>query len=91
MTDRLAYRVPEAAQHIGLSERAAWRLIQSGQLTAVRAGRATLVPASALERWLDEQIAQQHPVLANVKAATLTVTAREDQEHDCGTRRTRAQ
>ena len=90
MTARLAYRVPAAAELLGLSERATWRLIQSGQLRVVRAGRATLVPASALELWLEQKIAEQQPNPANVKAATLTVTTFEDQEHDCGTRRTRA-
>src|SRR5206468_1343601 len=53
---RLAYRVREAAQQIGLSERATWRLVATGQLQVVRAGRATIIPAAVLEGWLSRQL-----------------------------------
>jgi excisionase family DNA binding protein len=52
MTARLAYRVREAGEQLGLSERQTWRLIRAGDLRVVRAGRATLVPHASLERFL---------------------------------------
>jgi len=55
----LAYRVAVAAGLIGLSERATWRLIACGDLTAVRVGRATLIPRISLEQWLERKLAEQ--------------------------------
>ena len=56
---RLAYRVREAGEQLGISERAAWRLVASGELAVIRAGRATLVPASALEAWITRKLSEE--------------------------------
>ena len=52
---RLAYRVAEAAEAIGLGERSLWRAISTGSLPVVRHGRATLILAETLEAWLRDQ------------------------------------
>jgi excisionase family DNA binding protein len=52
---RLAYRVAEAAQATGLGERTIWRAIATGELPAVKHGRATLILAATLETWLRGQ------------------------------------
>lgn len=45
---RLAYRVAEAAQALGISRSQAYALIGSGQLPHVRIGNAIRVPVAAL-------------------------------------------
>jgi excisionase family DNA binding protein len=52
---KLAYRVAEAAQATGLGERTLWRAIATGDLPAVKHGRATLILATTLEAWLRGQ------------------------------------
>ena len=54
----LAYRVRPAGEQLGLSERQVWRLIQMGELPVVRAGRATLIPTTALQAWLERKASQ---------------------------------
>jgi excisionase family DNA binding protein len=53
---RLAYRVGEAAQVLGVSEDHFARHI-AGELRWVRRGSAKLVARSELERWLDSAAA----------------------------------
>jgi excisionase family DNA binding protein len=48
-----AYRVDEAAQAVGLSERETKRLIASGELGSVKVGRARLVPRTAISAFLN--------------------------------------
>jgi excisionase family DNA binding protein len=55
MTSRIAFRVTEAAQATGLGERTIWRAIATGDLPAVKHGRATLILATTLEAWLRGQ------------------------------------
>jgi excisionase family DNA binding protein len=59
MTERLAYRVPEAAEALGISERQAWRLIQQGDLSVVRSGKMVLIPRIALEAFLQRGLEAQ--------------------------------
>jgi excisionase family DNA binding protein len=49
---RLAYRVSEIQEALGIGRNLAYDLIKSGQLGHIKAGKAVLVPASALERFL---------------------------------------
>ncbi len=53
LCDRLALRPKEAAQVLGLSERAFRALLP--ELPHVRAGGAVLLPVDLLRKWLREQ------------------------------------
>ena len=50
--NRLAYRVSEVQAALGIGRNLAYDLINSGQLRHIKAGKAVLVPRSALERFL---------------------------------------
>jgi excisionase family DNA binding protein len=50
--NRLAYRVSDVMDALGIGRNLVYDLINSGQLKHVKAGRATLVPRSALEKFL---------------------------------------
>lgn len=47
---RLAYRVPEAAQALGLCRASIYNMITRGEIRTVKIGRSTLIPAAELER-----------------------------------------
>jgi len=68
MTERLAYRVPEAAATLGISERSVWKLISEGEIQVVRSGKIVLVPRTVLEeflrRGLEEQKLAEEPLPA---------------------------
>jgi excisionase family DNA binding protein len=64
MTERLAYRVPEAAQVLGISERSAWKLVREGELQVVRSGKIVLVPRVAIEEFLHRGMEEQRQRLA---------------------------
>jgi excisionase family DNA binding protein len=68
--ERLAYRVREASQQLGLSERQTWRLIQVGDLRVVRAGRATLVPLSSLEDFIARGLNDETAGATNLPAVS---------------------
>jgi excisionase family DNA binding protein len=53
--DALLLRIPEAAQRLGLGRSTIYELIASGDLPAVRIGRAVRVPASRLAAWVERQ------------------------------------
>jgi excisionase family DNA binding protein len=52
LAKRLAYRVSEIQEALGIGRNLDYDLINSGQLGHIKAGKAVLVPASALERFL---------------------------------------
>ena len=52
MTRRL-YSKPEAAEQLSISERVLARLIQDGQIDSVLIGRRRLVPAEALDDYIE--------------------------------------
>lgn len=54
-TAKLAYLVEEFARTIGVSRNHAYALVRGGQVRAVRAGSRWIVPAKAVERWLEGQ------------------------------------
>lgn len=49
---KIAYTVPEAMAAIGLGRTRFYEEIKLGRLKTVKAGRRTLVPATALDEWL---------------------------------------
>lgn len=50
---KLAYSVTEVCQLIGLGRTGVFREIRERRLRAVKAGRRTLIPAAAVQAWLD--------------------------------------
>jgi excisionase family DNA binding protein len=58
-TERLAYRVPEAAATLGISERSVWKLISEGEIQVVRSGKIVLVPRTVLEEFLRRGLEQE--------------------------------
>lgn len=52
MTERLAFRVAEAAEMIGVSRSKMYELIAAGDVKAIRIGTAVRIPADALREWL---------------------------------------
>ena len=57
-TDRLAYRVTEAAERIGISRTKCYELIKAGKLPSVRIGGSVRVPVDALKQWIQEHMQQ---------------------------------
>ena len=53
--ERLAYRIPEAAETLGISRSKVYQLIDSGDLPAIRIGQTLRVPAEALRNWIRDQ------------------------------------
>ncbi len=49
---RKTYRVEEIATMLGISRAAAYNLVGTGYIRAIRAGRLILVPVDALEEFL---------------------------------------
>jgi excisionase family DNA binding protein len=54
MTRRLAYRINEAADSLGISRRAIYYLIARGKLKTVMIGGCRRVPASALDALVEK-------------------------------------
>jgi excisionase family DNA binding protein len=52
MSDVLAYPIDEAAKVVGVSRDRLYQAVRDNELTARKAGRATLVLRSDLEAWL---------------------------------------
>lgn len=50
--ERIAYRMPEVAEQLSISERTVRRLIKQGDLPAVRAGSATLIRVDDLKAYV---------------------------------------
>lgn len=53
MQERLTYNVEEAGALLNISRTTAYKLVQSGELYAIRLGRRLLVPKIAVERMLN--------------------------------------
>jgi excisionase family DNA binding protein len=54
MDQRKAYRPEEVAQLLGLGRTTVFELLRTGEMESVKAGRARLVPADAIDRWLSK-------------------------------------
>lgn len=48
---RMNYPIPEAAILLGISEKTAWRRVESGALRTVRDGGRRLVPQEAIDEY----------------------------------------
>jgi excisionase family DNA binding protein len=52
-----AYRVPDVASQLSISEREVWDLVSSGELDSITIGRIRLVPAAALDAYINRKLA----------------------------------
>jgi excisionase family DNA binding protein len=52
MTERKAFTVKEFRQQFDLCKNLAYKLIETGQVKSIRAGRKILIPAWAVEEFL---------------------------------------
>lgn len=50
---KIAYRVEEAAQILGIHPSTVYELVRAGTLPHKRLGRRIIIPARALEEWLN--------------------------------------
>ena len=57
--EKLAYRVSEVAELLGMSRSGVYALVVSRTLPSVRLGGSIRVPADALRAWLKEQAGQE--------------------------------
>lgn len=55
-SERLTYRVLEAAERLGISRSKAYELIAAGKLPSIKIGGSVRVPAEALKEWIDRQM-----------------------------------
>lgn len=51
---RLAWRVDQLAEAVGLSERQIYRLKDEGELDSFKVGRARLITDASVRRWLSK-------------------------------------
>ncbi len=58
---KVALTVPEAAEALGISERAVWTLIRTEGLPVVRLGRRTVIYVESLHEWLRERSRPRSP------------------------------
>ena len=59
MTEKLAYRIPEACERTGMGRTTMFAEIRAGRLDVVRVGRITLIPHESLQKYLRENIARR--------------------------------
>jgi len=50
-------RVDEVADRLAVSRATAYRLIQRGALPIIHIGASVRIPADALDRWIEDQVA----------------------------------
>ena len=55
MTERLALRVPEVGELLGVPPRTVYRWVAEGLLPTIRIGRVVMVPRKDLEQWLERE------------------------------------
>ncbi len=63
-TERISFRVSEAAATLGISEAMIRKAIREGQLKPGRAGRAVLIFKEDLERWIRGEQQESQPEAA---------------------------
>lgn len=56
-TRPMLLRIDEVAERLAISRATTYRLIRGGSIPIVHIGTAVRVPADALHRWLDDQVA----------------------------------
>ncbi len=54
-SQRLLLRIPEVAETLGIGRTKIYELIATGELPAVRFGRAVRISVSTLQKWVEER------------------------------------
>jgi excisionase family DNA binding protein len=54
-----AYRTPEVAELLSLSDSEVRELVASGELESIKVGRIRLVPLSAIDRFIERKLAER--------------------------------
>ncbi|MBO9712508.1 helix-turn-helix domain-containing protein [Sphingomonas sp.] len=52
--ERIAVRIPVAAQMIGISRSKFYELLDAGEIEAIKLGRSTLIPVASLKTFVEE-------------------------------------
>ncbi len=52
---QILLRAEEAARALGIGRSKLYALVAAGELSVIRIGRSTRIPAAALERWVEER------------------------------------
>lgn len=58
MADRLAYRVAEFSEAIGVSRSKGYELIARGEVPAIRIGGSLRIPVEAARQWLEHKMSE---------------------------------
>jgi excisionase family DNA binding protein len=53
MNDKLLYRIPKVAEHLGISRSKVYELLKSGELRSVQIDRSRLVRARDFQAYVD--------------------------------------
>lgn len=59
MTERLALRVAEFAEAIGVSRSRGYELLATGEVPSIRIGASIRVPVTELRAWISRRLADQ--------------------------------
>lgn len=57
--DKLLLTIPEVAGQLNLGRSLVYLLIMRGEIDSIKVGRARRVPAEALERFIEEKLAEE--------------------------------
>lgn len=55
-TERKAYRVSDLPELLGIGRSAAYALTRRADFPSLRVGSSIIIPAEALDRWLNQQV-----------------------------------
>jgi excisionase family DNA binding protein len=55
-----AFRIPEAAELLSISEREVERLVATGELDSITVGRIRLIPLTSIDTWIEAKLAAAH-------------------------------
>ena len=58
LSQRLLLRPEEAAAVLGLGRSTIYELLRAGELPSVHVGRATRIPAQAIQRWIEQRCSE---------------------------------
>lgn len=56
LNDKLAYPIPELSRLTGIHPQTLWEYTRSGKLPSIRFGRRVLIPAKAVNDWLEGRL-----------------------------------
>lgn len=63
MAEKLAYRPEELTELLPLGRTKIFNLIASGEIESIKVGRARLIPADALARFIERKLGEKAPAV----------------------------